>query len=43
MCDAEKGARIPIRAGFGDIGGVTGKYWANPQIYDAGERSVQEW
>jgi carbonyl reductase 1 len=39
----EQGARVPIRVGFGDIGGVTGKYWANDEIWESGEGSVQDW
>lgn len=39
----EDGAKIPIRVGFGDIGGVTGKYWANDDIGGKGEGKVQKW
>ena len=37
------GAKIPIRLGFGDIGGVTGRYWGNPSIADSGDGQVMEW
>ena len=37
------GAKIPIRLGFGDIGGVTGRYWGNPSIADTGDGQVMEW
>lgn len=42
-CDTEEGARVPIRVGLGDIGGVTGKWWANPNIDDTGEGAVKSW
>ncbi|KAL8884569.1 MAG: hypothetical protein Q9215_007409 [Flavoplaca cf. flavocitrina] len=38
----EDGAKIPIRLGFGDIGGVSGKYWANDSVYDTGEGEVAD-
>lgn len=37
------GAKIPIRLGFKDIGGVTGRYWGNNSIAGTGEGEVQEW
>ncbi|KAL9114360.1 MAG: hypothetical protein Q9187_007496, partial [Circinaria calcarea] len=37
------GAKIPIRLGFKDIGGVTGRYWGNDSISDRGEGKVQAW
>lgn len=37
------GATIPIRLGFKDIGGVTGKYWSNPSISGRGEGQVMDW
>ncbi|KAK5118435.1 hypothetical protein LTR62_002949 [Meristemomyces frigidus] len=40
---AEEGARIPVRLAFGDMGGVTGRYWANGSIRGKGEGEVQEW
>lgn len=39
----EQGATIPLRLAFGDIGDVTGKYWANDSIRGKGEGEVQEW
>lgn len=38
-----EGARIPIRLGFGDIDGVTGRYWGNNSISGRGDGQVQEW
>ena len=39
----EQGAAIPLRVGLGDIGSVTGKYWANDEIWGTGEGKVQAW
>jgi len=39
----EEGARIPVRLALGDLGGVTGKYWANDSIRGRGDGEVQEW
>ncbi|KAK5111627.1 hypothetical protein LTR85_011805 [Meristemomyces frigidus] len=39
----EEGARIPVRLAFEDLGGVTGRYWANDSIRGKGEGEVQEW
>lgn len=39
----EDGATIPLRLAFGDIGDVTGKYWANSSIRGKGDGEVQEW
>jgi len=39
----EDGATIPLRLAFGDIGDVTGKYWANSHIRGKGDGEVQEW
>ena len=39
----EDGAKIPVRLAFGDIGGVTGKYWANASVRSKEEGEVQEW
>lgn len=39
----EEGARVPFRVGFGDIGGVTGRYWANDSVRSREEGKVQEW
>lgn len=41
--DPVEGARIPIRLGFGDIQGVTGRYWGNNSISGKGYGQVQEW
>ena len=41
--DPEDGARIPIRLGFGDIEGVTGRYWGNDSISEKKDGKVQEW
>jgi carbonyl reductase 1 len=40
---AEEGAKIPFRLAFGDIGGVSGKYWANESVRGKGEGEVREW
>ncbi|KAI9818853.1 MAG: hypothetical protein M1827_007674 [Pycnora praestabilis] len=37
------GAKIPIHLGFKDIGGVSGRYWANPSISDTGDGQVMTW
>ena len=42
-CSPAEGARIPIRLGFGDIQGVTGRYWGNNSISGKGFGQVQEW
>ena len=42
-CWADEGARVPLRLGFGDIGGMTGRYWANNQIWDKGEGRARGW
>lgn len=39
----EDGATIPLRLAFGDVGNVTGKYWANSSIRGKGDGEVQEW
>jgi carbonyl reductase 1 len=39
----EDGAKIPVRLAFGDIGGVTGRYWANSSVRSREEGEVQEW
>ncbi|WPH03096.1 NAD(P)-binding protein [Acrodontium crateriforme] len=39
----EQGAKIPIRLALGDIGGVTGRYWANDTVRSRDEGKVQEW
>jgi len=40
---AVEGAKIPIRLGFKDIDGVTGKYWGNRSISGKGEGQVLRW
>ena len=37
-----EGATIPLRLGFGDIGGVSGKYFANPSIRSRENGQVME-
>ncbi|KAL9583427.1 MAG: hypothetical protein Q9212_002713 [Teloschistes hypoglaucus] len=37
------GAKIPIRLGFMDINGVTGKYWGNASVSDRGDGEVRAW
>lgn len=39
----DEGARIPVHLAFGDIGGVTGKYWANDSISGRDVGKVQPW
>jgi len=39
----EEGAKIPVRLAVGNVGGVSGKYWANDSIRGIGEGKVQEW
>ncbi len=39
----EEGARIPLRLAFGDVKGVTGKFWANEKIFETGDGEVREW
>lgn len=38
-----EGAKIPIRLGFGNIDGITGKYWSNPGVNDTGDGKVMTW
>ncbi|KAL2174072.1 uncharacterized protein P884DRAFT_302857 [Thermothelomyces heterothallicus CBS 202.75] len=38
----EEGARIPLHLAFGDIGDVTGRYWANDSTADTGVGKVQQ-
>ncbi|MCJ1254646.1 hypothetical protein MMC24_002461 [Lignoscripta atroalba] len=37
------GAKIPIRLGFKDINGVTGRYWGNPTVSDTEDGQIQSW
>ncbi|KAF2726032.1 NAD(P)-binding protein [Polychaeton citri CBS 116435] len=39
----EDGAKIPVRLAFGDLGGVSGGYWANDSVRSKGEGKLQEW
>lgn len=39
----QEGASIPVRLALDDIGGVTGKYWANSSVRSRGLGEVQEW
>lgn len=39
----QDGAKIPVRLAFGDIDGVTGRYWANDSIRSKEEGKVQQW
>lgn len=39
----EEGARIPMRLAFEELGGVTGKYWANGSVRSRDAGDVQEW
>lgn len=39
----EQGAKIPVRLALGDLGGVSGRYWANDSIKGTGEGKIHEW
>jgi len=39
----EEGAAIPLRLGFGDIGGISGEYWANESTDGKGDGTVSVW
>lgn len=39
----EEGARVPFRVAFGELGGATGRYWANDGVRSREEGKVQEW
>lgn len=39
----EEGARIPLRLAVGDIGQVSGRYWANNSVASTGDGQVQDW
>ncbi len=39
----EEGTKISVRLAVRDIGNVTGKYWANGSVRDAGDGEVREW
>jgi carbonyl reductase 1 len=40
---AEEGARVPLNIAFGDIGGVSGKYWENESVSGKGPGKVSDW
>jgi carbonyl reductase 1 len=37
----DEGATIPLRLAFGDIDGVSGRYWANDSVAGKGDGRVQ--
>ena len=39
----EEGARVPLKLGFKDLGGVSGEYWGNDSVMGKGEGVVQPW
>lgn len=39
----EDGAKIPVRLAIGDIGGISGRYWANDGVENTADGEVQEW
>ncbi|KAJ5427397.1 hypothetical protein N7465_002467 [Penicillium sp. CMV-2018d] len=39
----EDGARIPLRLAIGDIGQVSGRYWANETSASTGSGKIQDW
>ncbi|KAJ5631483.1 uncharacterized protein N7484_011583 [Penicillium longicatenatum] len=39
----EEGARIPLRLAIGDIGQVSGRYWANDSVASIGDGEVRDW
>ncbi|KAF2280132.1 NAD(P)-binding protein [Westerdykella ornata] len=38
-----EGARIPLKLALGDIGGISGRYWANDSVSEKGDGKVQPW
>ncbi|KAL6711549.1 hypothetical protein ACN47E_004483 [Coniothyrium glycines] len=40
---SEEGARVPLHLAFGDIGNVSGRYWANDSVSGKGSGKVQDW
>ncbi|KAJ5145461.1 uncharacterized protein N7515_000025 [Penicillium bovifimosum] len=40
-CFPEEGARIPLRLAVGDIGGISGRYWANDSVASTGDGKVK--
>lgn len=41
--DPMEGAKIPVKLAIGDIGDVSGGYWANDSIVDTGDGTLREW
>ena len=41
--DPMEGAKIPVKLAIGDIGDVSGGYWANDSIVDTGDGKLREW
>lgn len=41
--DPMEGAKIPVKLAIGDIGNVSGGYWANDSIVDTGDGKLREW
>ena len=39
----EERAKIPVRLAIGDIGGISGRYWANDSVASAADGKVQDW
>jgi carbonyl reductase 1 len=39
----EQGAKIPVRLAVGDVGGVSGKFWANGDMRSVKDGEVLEW
>jgi carbonyl reductase 1 len=39
----EEGARIPMRLAFGDVQGISGRYWANGSVSSTEDGEPQEW
>lgn len=39
----EQGAKIPVRLAVGDVGGVSGKFWANGDMRSLKDGKVWEW
>lgn len=34
---------MPLRLAFGDIGNITGRYWANLSVAGTGDGEVRPW
>ena len=39
----QEGAKIPVRLAFGDVGGATGKFWANEDNSSTGDGDIKDW